>query len=94
MSRVGPGPKGPGPDAQGVERMPNERTKQDELIPVDDESMSPYDVEYLKECASGTAREERLAELRRRIHHGAYHVDAESIAEEMLRRGDLSDENA
>lgn len=48
-----------------------------------------YSVEYLRECASDGARQERLAELRRRIEHGAYRVDAETIAEELLRRGDL-----
>ena len=51
-----------------------------------------YGMEYLRECASGSAREERLAELRRRIAHGAYHVDSQVVAEEMLLRGDLDRE--
>jgi anti-sigma28 factor (negative regulator of flagellin synthesis) len=66
------------------------RTRKD-LVCDDDESEELYSVEYLKECASGTAREERLEELRRRIQHGAYKVDAETIAEELIRRGDLAD---
>jgi anti-sigma28 factor (negative regulator of flagellin synthesis) len=72
--------------------MSSGRANQDDLVPEDEELLSLYDEEYLNECASGTAREERLAELRRRIRQGAYCVDAERIAEEMLRRGDLSDE--
>jgi anti-sigma28 factor (negative regulator of flagellin synthesis) len=71
--------------------MSGGRVKRDNLISEDDELLMAYDEEYLEECASGAAREERLAELRRRIRHGAYKVDAERIAEEMLRRGDLSD---
>ena len=57
----------------------------------DDEVEELYGIEYLKECATGDARRERLEELRRRIDHGAYRVDPETIAEELLRRGDLAD---
>ena len=71
--------------------MSSGRVKRENLVSEDDELLMAYDEEYLRECASGDAREERLAELRRRIRHGAYKVDAERIAEEMLRRGDLSD---
>ena len=46
-----------------------------------------YSAEYLSECADDEAREERLAELRRRIEHKAYRVDSDRIAEEMLERG-------
>ena len=51
-----------------------------------------YSAEYLAEVAGGTAREERLAELKRRIELGAYKPDAASIAEGMLSRaGVISD---
>jgi len=45
-----------------------------------------YDAEYLREVAGGEAREERLAELKRRIELGAYHPDPTSIAEGLLSR--------
>jgi anti-sigma28 factor (negative regulator of flagellin synthesis) len=45
-----------------------------------------YSVDYLADVASGSAREERLAELKRRIELGAYKPDAASIAEGMLSR--------
>lgn len=45
-----------------------------------------YDAEYLREVAGGDARQERLAELKRRIELGAYHPDPTSIAEGMLSR--------
>ncbi|MEX2209145.1 MAG: flagellar biosynthesis anti-sigma factor FlgM [Myxococcota bacterium] len=52
-----------------------------------------YSVEYLAEVAGGNAREERLAELKRRIELGAYKPAAESIAADMLARVGLgSDE--
>ena len=70
--------------------MSSGRSKTDDLHS-EEESLELYSVEYLQECASGSARDERLAELRRRILHGAYRIDAERIAEEMLRRGDLDD---
>ncbi|MEE8557165.1 MAG: flagellar biosynthesis anti-sigma factor FlgM [Myxococcota bacterium] len=57
----------------------------------DDEVEELYGIEYLKDCAAGDARLERLEELRRRIDHGAYRVDPETIADELLRRGDLAD---
>jgi anti-sigma28 factor (negative regulator of flagellin synthesis) len=46
-----------------------------------------YPVEYLRDCADDEAREERLAELKRRIEHDAYRIDSDRIAEEMLERG-------
>jgi anti-sigma28 factor (negative regulator of flagellin synthesis) len=61
-------------------------------IAEDDDLQELYGAEYLQECAAGTAREERLAELRRRIEHGAYQVDSQRIAEEILARGDLGEE--
>jgi anti-sigma28 factor (negative regulator of flagellin synthesis) len=48
-----------------------------------DEAYSP---EYLRSVADDQARQERLAELKRRIELGAYHPDARSIAEGMLSR--------
>ncbi|MFQ5513039.1 MAG: flagellar biosynthesis anti-sigma factor FlgM [Myxococcota bacterium] len=48
-----------------------------------------YSPDYLRECADGEARQERLAELRRRIELGAYRIDADRVAFEMLSRGDL-----
>ena len=48
-----------------------------------------YCAEYLRECAGGNARAERLEELKRRIAAGAYKVDADWVAEELLRRGEL-----
>ena len=46
-----------------------------------------YSGDYLRDCAEGEARAERLAELRRRIEQRAYTVDADRIAEELLERG-------
>ena len=51
-----------------------------------------YSIEYLAECADGNAREERIEELRRRIEAGAYRVDADWVAQELLSRGDLDSE--
>lgn len=45
-----------------------------------------YSVEYLAQAASGDAREERLAELKRRIALGAYKPDPDAIAEGMIAR--------
>ena len=45
-----------------------------------------YSVEYLAQAAGGDAREERLAELKRRIALGAYKPDPASIAEGMMAR--------
>ena len=52
-----------------------------------------YSVDYLAEVAGGDAREERLAELKRRIELGAYKPDAQSIAEGMLSRAGLGAED-
>jgi anti-sigma28 factor (negative regulator of flagellin synthesis) len=53
-----------------------------------------YSVEYLAEVAGGNAREERLAELKRRIELGAYKPAADAIAQDMLARVGLgSDED-
>ena len=49
-----------------------------------------YSPEYLRECSDDEARQERIAELKRRIQADAYKVDADRIAEELLLRGDLS----
>ena len=49
-----------------------------------------YSPDYLRECADTEARQERIAELKRRIEADAYKVDADRIAEELLLRGDLS----
>jgi anti-sigma28 factor (negative regulator of flagellin synthesis) len=51
-----------------------------------------YSPGYLRDCADGEAREERLQELRRRIALRMYDVDATSIADGLLSRGDLGDE--
>ena len=48
-----------------------------------------YSIEYLAEAAGGEARQERLAELKRRIALGAYKPDPDAIAEGMLARVDL-----
>ena len=48
-----------------------------------------YSVEYLAEAAGGDARQERLAELKRRIALGAYKPDPDAIAEGMLSRVNL-----
>jgi len=48
-----------------------------------------YSPEYLRDCASGHARRERLEEIKRRIDSCAYRVDPDRLAEELLLRGDL-----
>jgi anti-sigma28 factor (negative regulator of flagellin synthesis) len=48
-----------------------------------------YSVEYLAEVATDDARQERLAELKRRIALGAYKPDPDAIAEGMLSRVNL-----
>ena len=59
----------------------------------DQESMEElYSPDYLRDCASDGAREERLQELKRRIELGAYRVDADTVARELLSRGDLDAE--
>jgi len=55
----------------------------------DDEVENTYPPEYLRDCADDDAREDRLAELRRRIELKLYDVDASRIAEGMLSAGDL-----
>jgi anti-sigma28 factor (negative regulator of flagellin synthesis) len=45
-----------------------------------------YSPEYLRECAAGGARQDRLDELKRRIALHAYRVDTDSLAAEILRR--------
>ncbi len=52
-----------------------------------EEYEDPYSIEYLRDCADDEAREERLAELKRRIELKAYKVDSNRIAEELLERG-------
>lgn len=50
-----------------------------------------YSLEYLAEVAGGDARQERLAELKRRIALGAYKPDPDAIAEGMLSRVNLAE---
>ncbi len=50
---------------------------------------SQYSPEYLCEVASGDARQKRLEELKRRIELGAYRIDPDWVAEELLQRGAL-----
>ncbi len=50
---------------------------------------SQYSPEYLREVASGDARQKRLDELKRRIELGAYRIDPDWVAEELLQRGAL-----
>jgi anti-sigma28 factor (negative regulator of flagellin synthesis) len=52
-----------------------------------------YSPEYLRECADAEARQERIAELKRRIEADAYKVDSDRIAEELLLRGELGSES-
>ena len=52
-----------------------------------------YSVEYLADVAGGDARQERLAELKRRIALGAYKPDPDAIAEGMLSRVNLGGES-
>ena len=69
--------------------MPDPEDKRDTAPPAVESPEDAYSPEYLRECASGTAREERLQELKRRIDAGAYRIHAETVAEELLSRGDL-----
>ncbi len=69
--------------------MPDPEDKRDTAPPAVESLEEAYSPEYLRECASGTAREDRLQELKRRIGAGAYRIDAETVAEELLSRGDL-----
>jgi anti-sigma28 factor (negative regulator of flagellin synthesis) len=52
-----------------------------------------YSVEYLADVAGGDARQERLAELKRRIALGAYKPDPDAIAEGMLSRVNMAERN-
>ena len=54
---------------------------------------SHYSPEYLREVASGDARQTRLDELKRRIELGAYRIDPDWVAEELLQRGALDSES-
>jgi anti-sigma28 factor (negative regulator of flagellin synthesis) len=51
-----------------------------------------YSADYLRDCANDQARQERLAELKRRIELGAYRIDSGSIAEHMVDRITQDDE--
>ncbi len=78
------------------ERSEREKKRKPAAAPTDpqapDLDMSQvYSVEYLAEAASGDARQERLAELKRRIALGAYKPDPDAIAEGMLSRVNLSE---
>ncbi len=55
----------------------------------DDDLGELYSADYLRDCAAGEARAERLAELRQRIEARAYNVDASHLADALLSR--LSD---
>jgi anti-sigma28 factor (negative regulator of flagellin synthesis) len=67
-----------------VSREPRDTT--DGLVDMAD----AYSVEYLAEVSGGNAREERLAELKRRIALGAYKPDPDAIAEGMLSRVNMA----
>jgi anti-sigma28 factor (negative regulator of flagellin synthesis) len=60
-----------------------------DLPPEDEELEALYSPDYLMDCADDEARQERLEELKRRIAHDMYEVDAERIAEGLLFAGDL-----
>jgi anti-sigma28 factor (negative regulator of flagellin synthesis) len=60
-------------------------------VPDEDDLAELYSPEYLEGAASGDARAERLAELRRRVAKGAYQVSADEIARALLRRTLLGD---
>lgn len=62
-----------------------------DLTPESENCEDAYSAEYLLACASGDARSERLAELRRRIAQGAYRVDPARIAEYFLSRRTAGD---
>ena len=60
-----------------------------DLLGEADDLRALYSPTYLRECAAGEARSERLAELRRRIALRAYRVDPDWVADGLLRRGAL-----
>ena len=66
--------------------MAHPRDADRDWIGEDDDLGDLYSAEYLRECAAGTAREERLAELRKRIEARAYRVDAAHLADALLSR--------
>jgi anti-sigma28 factor (negative regulator of flagellin synthesis) len=68
--------------------MSSSRRSKSRPTPSDTDLEPGYSAEYLRQVADGEARQERLAELKRRIELGAYHPDARSIAEGMLTRAD------
>ena len=67
-------------------RQPRKPKSVDAADAPDLEVSEVYSVEYLAEAAGGNARQERLAELKRRIALGAYKPDPDAIAEGMLSR--------
>jgi anti-sigma28 factor (negative regulator of flagellin synthesis) len=67
--------------------MARERDK-DKSADVESEA---YSAEYLAEVSGGNARQERLAELKRRIALGAYKPDPDAIAEGMLSRVNMAE---
>ena len=69
--------------------MSDPKPKQSDPMPELEDLEETYSPEYLRECAGGSAREERLEELKRRIAAGAYRINADWVAEELLSRGDL-----
>lgn len=66
--------------------MAQPRNADRDWISDEDDLGELYAAEYLRECAAGEARAERLAELRRRIEAHAYKVDAVHLAEALLSR--------
>jgi anti-sigma28 factor (negative regulator of flagellin synthesis) len=74
------------PSERGKKRKPAADPQAPDL-----EMSEVYSVEYLAEAASGDARQERLAELKRRIALGAYKPDPDAIAEGMLSRVNLAE---
>jgi anti-sigma28 factor (negative regulator of flagellin synthesis) len=73
-------------------REPGEPRKRKSADTDAEEATEAYSVEYLAEVAAGDARQERLAELKRRIALGAYKPDPDAIAEGMLSRVNLGGE--
>jgi anti-sigma28 factor (negative regulator of flagellin synthesis) len=66
--------------------MAHPRDADRDWISDEDDLGELYSAEYLRECAAGDARAERLAELRRRIEAGAYKIDAAQLADSLLDR--------
>jgi len=73
-------------EAQKEAVMAHPRDADRDWISVEDDLGELYSAEYLQECASGEARAERLAELRRRIEARAYKVDAGNLADALIAR--------